>query len=74
MEFNNSNNNNGGKEQQQQKSAQKRKLNELANDEDKPEPTDEDQQQGLENCSKKNRGGQRRNDALEVCICTAGLK
>jgi hypothetical protein len=75
MEFNknNGNNNEGDQHQHQQLrgSARKRAFNELANDVDQPSKKD---QQEPKNCSKKIRGGQRRNDALEVCICTAGLK
>jgi hypothetical protein len=67
--------NNEGDEHQHQQlrgNARKRKLNELANDEDQPAPADQDHQQKPENYSKKNRGEQHGNDALEVC--TAGLK
>jgi hypothetical protein len=73
MESNKNNINNGGDQPQNKQlrgNARKRTFNELANDVD--QPADQDQQQEPENCSKKNRGGQRENDALEVC--TAGLK
>jgi hypothetical protein len=76
MESNKNNkSSNGGDQHQHQQlrgNARKRTFNELANDVDVDQPADQDQQQEPENCSKKNRGGQRENDALEVC--TAGLK
>jgi hypothetical protein len=68
MEFNkNNDNNNGGDEPEQpQRSAQKRKLNELANDDqpaDEDKPAREDQ-----NCSsKKNR--EEGNDLLDLEVC-----
>jgi hypothetical protein len=72
MESNKSDiNNHGGDQNQHQQfrgSARKRQFNELANDVD--QQADQDQQQEPENCSKKNRGGQRGNDVLEVCTAS----
>jgi hypothetical protein len=72
MESNkNDNNNNGDNEhehEQPQRTAQKRKLNELTNDEDKSAPAEDKPAREDQNCSsKKNR--EEGNDLLDLEVC-----